>query len=173
MSGLLASRFFAVSRRLSPFTTDDEEPEMLMMSAESHFPAISKEVRVRVEGSRKRLTTVFPRRAGTFLISRVAISLRDSAVSRTRRISPGSSSRIVRRSFLRQPIVLFLRLLFRFLDHHAILTILFPEEHLDQLAPAGGEGLPDVVGAGGKPRGAPVHEDRELDERGAPQTRAP
>src|SRR5713101_4587332 len=50
-SGLMASMFFAVSRKLSPFSALEPETEKLMTSAESHLPAISKEVRVRVEAS--------------------------------------------------------------------------------------------------------------------------
>jgi hypothetical protein len=49
--------------------------------------AISKEVRVRVLGSWKKLTTVFPLRVGTFFMSRKEISLRDSAVVRMVSIS--------------------------------------------------------------------------------------
>ena len=36
------------------------------MSAESRFPAMSKEVLVRVDGSAKKRTTLLPRRVGTF-----------------------------------------------------------------------------------------------------------
>ena len=55
---------------------------MLTVSADSRFSANSKEMRVRVEGSKKRLTIVLPRRTGTFLIARSLISLNGSAVSR-------------------------------------------------------------------------------------------
>ncbi len=58
------------------------EPEMLMTSALKRLPAISKEVLVRVLGSKKRLTIVRPLRVGTFLIGRVEISLKDSVASR-------------------------------------------------------------------------------------------
>jgi len=47
----MASMFRAVSRKLSPFSALEPEAEKLMTSAESHLPAISKEVRVRVEAS--------------------------------------------------------------------------------------------------------------------------
>ena len=43
--------FRAVSSSVSPFPALDVEAEKLITSAESHFPAISKDVRVRVEGS--------------------------------------------------------------------------------------------------------------------------
>ena len=95
--------FRPVSTRLSPLTTLDDEPDTLITSAESHFPAISKEVRVRVDGSRNRFTTVFPRRAGTFLISRPAISFMEAAVSRIVRISAGVRLRVSRRSFRVSP----------------------------------------------------------------------
>ena len=81
-SGAMASRFLAVSTRVSPFTMLLEEVEILMASALSRLAAISKEVRVRVEASKKRLMTVFPRSVGTFLMGRVEISRRDLAVSR-------------------------------------------------------------------------------------------
>ncbi len=60
---------------------------MLIVSALRRFSANSKEVRVRVLGSKKRLTMVLPRRAGTFLICLSLISLKGTAVSRTSRIS--------------------------------------------------------------------------------------
>jgi hypothetical protein len=49
-------------------------------------------MRVRVLGSKNRLTTVRPRSVGTFLIGRAAISVIASAVSRIREISAGSRS---------------------------------------------------------------------------------
>jgi hypothetical protein len=80
-SGDIASRLRAVSSSVSPFVTLEDEELMLMVSAERRLAAISKEVRVRVEGSKKRLMTVRPRSAGTFLISRCEISRKLSAVS--------------------------------------------------------------------------------------------
>src|SRR5207249_208230 len=61
---------------------------------------ISNEVRVRVEGSKKRLMTVRPRKAGTFLISRLETSRNDSAVSSRWVICSVFSSRIPRRCFI-------------------------------------------------------------------------
>src|SRR5213079_1136038 len=84
----------------SPLLTEDVEGEMLTASAESRLAAISNEVRVRVEASKKRLMTVLPRRVGTFLIVRAETSLNDSAVSRIMFISSIESSLIPRRSFL-------------------------------------------------------------------------
>ena len=54
----------------SPFSTELPFAAKESASAESHFSAVSKEKRVRVEASKNRLTTMRPRSAGTFLISR-------------------------------------------------------------------------------------------------------
>jgi hypothetical protein len=64
-SGCMASRFFTVSRSVSPLLTLDVETEMLTTSAERRLPASSKLVRVRVLASKKRLITVLPRSVGT------------------------------------------------------------------------------------------------------------
>jgi len=56
------------------------EAAILKVSALRRLAAISKESRVLVEGSKKRLTIVLPRRVGTFLIGRADISLKDRAV---------------------------------------------------------------------------------------------
>ena len=84
----------------SPLLTEEVEAEMFTASAERRFAAISNEVRVRVEASKKRLMTVLPRSVGTFLIVRAETSLNDSAVSRIVFISSIESSRVPRRSFL-------------------------------------------------------------------------
>jgi hypothetical protein len=76
----MASIFLAVSARVSPFVVLLVEAEMLKVSALIRFAAISKDSRVRVLGSKNRVTTVLPRRAGTFLIDLPEISLNDSAV---------------------------------------------------------------------------------------------
>ena len=70
MSGLIASRFFSVSKRVSPFVMLLADADMFIVSAESLLPAISNEVRVRVLDSRNRLIMVLPRSVGTFLILR-------------------------------------------------------------------------------------------------------
>ena len=50
-----------MSSSVSPFVVDDDEPEMLIASADSRFAASSNDVRVRVEFSKNRLITVRPR----------------------------------------------------------------------------------------------------------------
>ena len=106
-SGFMASRFRAVSIRVSPFTTLLVVAEILMVSALSLFPAISKDVLVLVLASKKRFTTVFPLRVGTFFISLVETSIKDAAVSRIRFISSTESSLMPRMSlfvnFIRGP----------------------------------------------------------------------
>src|SRR5215213_5695835 len=97
-SGCIASRFSAVSRSVSPLVTLDEETLMLTASAESRFAASSKLVRVRVEFSKKRLMTVFPRRVGTFFISREFISRKFSAVFKIPTISSAERLRIPSKS---------------------------------------------------------------------------
>ncbi len=86
-SAPIASRVSAVSFRDSPLETEDPLAEKLMTSAESRLAAASKEMRVRVESSKKRLTTVRPRRVGSFLIGRSATRAISSAVSRIRTAS--------------------------------------------------------------------------------------
>ena len=58
----------------------------------SVLAASSNDVRVRVLGSTNRFTIVLPRSAGTFLMSREAISFIEAAVSRMRRISSTESA---------------------------------------------------------------------------------
>ena len=76
-----------VSRRLSPLLAELPLPARLMVSADIHFPAISKELRVRVESSKNRLITVRPRKVGTFFTSRRCRSCIETAVSRMAMVS--------------------------------------------------------------------------------------
>jgi hypothetical protein len=76
----------------------EEVAVMLITSALRRIAAISKDVRVRVLGSTKKFTRVFPRNAGTFLISRVPTCLKASAVSRRNVISSAESSRMPSKS---------------------------------------------------------------------------
>src|SRR5258708_21876562 len=93
MSACIAERLATVSSKDSPFDWDDTAMFRLMTSAESRLAAISKVVRVRVEGSKKRLKTLLTRRIGTFFTSRSVTPANDSAVSRIcTRISRGSPS---------------------------------------------------------------------------------
>ena len=71
-SAPIASSVSAVSLRLSPLDTLDPLAEKLMTSADSRLAAASNEIRVRVESSKNRLTTVRPRSVGSFLIGRSA-----------------------------------------------------------------------------------------------------
>ncbi len=73
-SAAIASRVRAVSISVSPLDTLLEEEAMLITSAERRLPAISKDVRVRGEASKKRLMRVLPRSVGTFLMGRDEIS---------------------------------------------------------------------------------------------------
>src|SRR3546814_4573027 len=63
----MALRVIAVSISVSPFLIEDQATDMLMTSAPSRFAASSKDVRVRVEFSKKRLMTVRPSRRCFFL----------------------------------------------------------------------------------------------------------
>ena len=91
-SASIASSVAAVSASDSPFFVDELDAEKLMASADRRFAAISKLVRVRVDGSRKRLTMVRPRKVGSFFISRSFTSLNERAQSRTSTISVGVRS---------------------------------------------------------------------------------
>src|SRR4030095_15670336 len=106
---------------------------------------------------------VLPRSAGTFLISRPAISWSEAAVSTSNTISAGSSSRIVTRSFRVQPISGLLR----FFDHHSILAVVLPQAHRHALALGRRQVLADVVGADGQLAVPAVDQDGELDHLGA------
>src|SRR3954463_12388236 len=97
MSACMAERFATVSSRDSPLVAEDTAMFRLMTSADRRLAAISKVVRVRVEGSKKRLNTLLPRRSGTFFTSRSVTPAKDSAASRicvsTSRGSPSMESR--------------------------------------------------------------------------------
>src|SRR5882724_4990891 len=105
MSACKASRLRAVSLSVSPFVRLDAVAEMLITSALNRKAASSNDVRVRVLGSTKKFTSVFPRNAGTFLISRVPTCLKASAVSRTRLISSTDNSRSPSKSLRFQRVV--------------------------------------------------------------------
>jgi hypothetical protein len=82
-----------VSSTDSPLVCDETLMARLMTSADSRLAAISNVVRVRVEGSKKRLKIALPRSSGTFFTSRCVTPTNDSAVSRICvSISAGSPS---------------------------------------------------------------------------------
>ena len=93
------SIFLAVSSNVSPFTTLLEEGEKFTTSALSRFAANSNEVRGPCAGLEKQIHHGFPRRAGTFLISRPLTSLKGSAASRRSAISSDDNAARPRRSF--------------------------------------------------------------------------
>src|SRR5689334_5844333 len=157
-SGAIASRLRAVSSSVSPLVTLDVETLTFTASAERRLAAISKEVRVRVEDSKKRLMMVRPRSAGTFLISRLETSRKVSAVSSRCVISPASSSRMPNRCLLlkvvctvaikkaaigRFPSSRFGR---PFHNYHAFFLIKLLEHHFDDLALLRRHELADVIG---------------------------
>ena len=96
ISGCMAEMLRAVSARVSPLVVLLVEALMLKVSALIRLAATSKERRVRVEGSKKRLMMVWPRRVGTFLMGRSEISLNESAVLRIWVISSLESCSIPR-----------------------------------------------------------------------------
>src|SRR5262245_33128738 len=145
-SGAIASRLRAVSSNVSPLVTLEVETLTLTASAESRLAAISKDVRVRVDDSKKRLMTVRPRSAGTFLISRLETSRKVSAVSSRCVISPASRSRIPNR-WRRLKVICSLPIkkaaIGRFLssrvgrpfdDYHAFFLVKLLKHHFDDLA---------------------------------------
>jgi hypothetical protein len=77
----MASILRAVSLSVSPFKIELLDELILTTSADNLLAASSKEVLVLVDGSKNKLTIVFPLRAGTFLIGRFDISLNEVAVS--------------------------------------------------------------------------------------------
>src|SRR5665647_196080 len=64
-SAPIAWSVWAVSLSDSPLETLEPFAAKLMTSADNRLAAVSKEIRVRVESSKNRFTTVLPRRVGT------------------------------------------------------------------------------------------------------------
>src|SRR4026208_123151 len=106
MSPFSACRLRAVSLSVSPLVRLEVVTEILITSALNRSAASSKDVRVRVLGSTKKFTNVFPRSDGTFLISRVPTCLNASVVSRMKLISSAESSRRPSKSFRVQRVVI-------------------------------------------------------------------
>ena len=97
MSAFNASRLRTVSLSVSPFFNDEASAVKLITSALRRMAASSKLMRVRVDGSMKRLITVLPRRAGVFLIARSPTALKARAVSSMVVISSAVSDSMSRR----------------------------------------------------------------------------
>ena len=169
MSIRIASRFRAVSTSVSPFDTLEPDDGTLTVSADSRFSANSKEMRVRVDASKNRLTIVVPRSAGTFLIVRSLISLNGSAVSRM--------SRICSRAQLLEPQQVLARARGRVTsassrhDDHGVLAIELRDQHVDALGRGDVDRLADDVGVDRQLAAAAIHEDRERDARGPAEVR--
>src|SRR5690349_21498583 len=130
---------------------------MFSVSALSRFSAISNDVRVRVDGSKNRFTTVRPRRAGTFLIGRSPTSFIASAVSRISRIPSRVRSAMPRRCRPRREVTacagaaaaagaaVGVSIMMRLLEDHLIATIDFFETDAHALRQRGGKILAHVV----------------------------
>src|SRR5207247_10457503 len=73
-SAAIASSFLAVSINVSPLEMLLVDAEIFTTSADNRFPAISNDVRVRVDASKKRLMMVLPRKVGTFFMGLVETS---------------------------------------------------------------------------------------------------
>ena len=83
----IASMFLAVSMNVSPLLTLEPPAVKSRVSALSRLAARPKLVRVRVDGSKNRLTTTLPLRSARFLRRRWLTSTKSSAVSRMVSIS--------------------------------------------------------------------------------------
>ena len=81
-SAPMACKVCAVSFRDSPLLILDPLAEKLITSADKRFAAASKEMRVLVESSAKRLTIVRPRSVGSFFIGPSLTRASSCAVSR-------------------------------------------------------------------------------------------
>ena len=102
-SAPIACRVSAVSLSDSPLDTLDPLAEKLITSADSRLAASSNEIRVRVESSKNRFTTVRPRSVGSFFTSRPAsaASIRSavsSTVSASSRLRSPAESRCCHRA---------------------------------------------------------------------------
>ena len=64
----MAKILFTVSKRVSPFLTEEEAEEKFTTSAESLFSANSNDNLVRVESSKNRFAIVISLKEGTFFM---------------------------------------------------------------------------------------------------------
>ena len=79
-SGFIALSVSAVSLMVSPFLKDEPSKFIFIMSAPSLLAAISKDIRVLVEGSKNKLIIVLPFRIGTALSFSLLLYLNNFAV---------------------------------------------------------------------------------------------
>src|SRR5712692_3921760 len=175
-SGSYASRVSAVSFSDSPLSTAEPAALIDITSAESRFAASSKLDDVRVDDSKKRLTTVRPRSVGSFFISRSSDRAKLRAVPSSRTTSSRVRSAIEIRcrrgggagggssSPMTWISALAMGLFFSLLDQqHPVDLVDLEELYLDALVAPGGQVLADVVGADRQLAMATVGEDGELD----------
>src|SRR3954471_8462824 len=164
MSACMAERFATVSRSDSPLVCEEAAILRLMTSADRRLAAISKVVRVRVDGSKKRLKTLLPRRIGTFFTSRSVTPAKESAVSRIcSRISRGRPSMESRCCSSPLALSCGLRCIFRLQRQRELAVVralqaqALARGHLDLGAA--------MLGADGQLAAAPVGEHHERDAR--------
>src|SRR5215475_4297161 len=166
ISACIASILRAVSSSVSPLTTLLEEGEKLMTSALKRFAASSNDVLVLVLGSKNRFTTVRPRSAGTFLISRPVTSLKESAVSRISLISSADKGAKLRRS-------LRLRLIaaspLHLENDNPVVFARLLQQHLNVLFSRGWNVFPDVRRLDWQLAMSSIDEHGQLNLRGAPE----
>src|SRR4030095_8234228 len=150
ISACNASKLRAVSLSVSPLVRLEVLAEILITSALNRRAANSKEVRVRVLGSTKTFTTVVPRNAGTFLVSRVPPCLNASAFSRMKLISSADNSRRPSKSFRIQRVVIRERISSFFFQAYLVRFVIgFLKLDLHLFAAGSRQILANVIGANG------------------------
>src|SRR5712692_10608084 len=153
MSAFRASKLRAVSLSVSPFLSEEASAVKLMMSALRRIAASSKLIRVRVEGSMKRLMTVLPRKAGTFLMARSPTALKERAVSSTILISSLESDSMSSRCLRCQVIAnqpMRCRGVSYFLQINDVLSALLFEPGVDPLVERGRHVFADKISFDGQ-----------------------
>ena len=170
-SAPIASRVSAVSFRLSPLETLEPLAEKLITSADSRLAAASNEIRVRVESSKNRLTTVRPRSVGSFLISpllgggHLARRCRGSAIaSCAAQVGGATAGAVMRATACRSRSgAVRRRVRPRPSDQDLVAPSISLEQHLDPLGAGGRQVLADVVGADRQLAVAPVDQHGQPD----------
>src|SRR5699024_836961 len=162
-SAPMACRVSAVSLRDSPVDRLEPFAEKLMTSAERRLAAASKLIRVRVESSKKRFTTVAPTRVGSLRSERDWVSAMCSAVASTDTASSRLRSPIEMKCLMPAPLT------DRGGPHDVdrILAVRLGELDVHALGAGGGEVLAHVVRPDGQLPVAAVHEHREPHRGGA------